>query len=245
MPGSSGNSSFIPKRGTSNHKRKIHKGKIYSLTIISYVLLFAALAASAAVYVYSGVVRGQLEAEAKAMNEAISVFKEADMKRVQEFDKRLQQANQRLNNSASVSSILTAMEAAVIDTVRFDQFTLMRNMDDEFILQIDAETDTFDSSIFQRELYGDDETVDEVEISSLTLSDQVDENNVSLGQSIIFEAKLSVPLSAVPYQADPLGPSQEDVPAPEPSEPAEEQPETNGEAGSDAAEEIPDNQDDI
>ena len=200
MPGSSNDSSFIPKRGTSKSKHNVRKGKVYSLTIVSYVLLFAALAASAAVFVYRGLVVSELENEITAMNQAMSDFKEADMKRVQEFDVRLRQASQRLNKSVSVSSIFTAIERATIDTVRFEKFSLKRNLDDGYVIQADIETDTFDSSIFQRGIYGSNEAIGAIEIKELGILEKVNEQKESLGQRITFTALMSVPLTAVPYR---------------------------------------------
>lgn len=200
MPGSSSsNSSFIPKRGTQKLKRRVRNGNLYILTIFSYIILFTTLVASAAVYIYGEYIHGQLQVEITEMNTAVSNFKEADMQHVQEFDNRLRQAQHRLNNSVSVTSIFAAIESATIDSVRFRDFQLIRDLDNGFIVQANIDTDSFDSSLFQRGVFERNQVIEEVEIDSLVLNESVNESGSSIGQSISLVAKLSVPLSAVPY----------------------------------------------
>ncbi len=216
MPGSSNNSSFIPKRGTTKHTRKVRNANIYILNILSYVLLFAALAASAAVYFYSNYVNDQLNSEIATMSDAVGNFKEADMKRVQEFDVRLQQATQRLDNSVSIISVLKAIESAVVDTVRFRSFSLIRNLDEDFIVQAVVDTDTFDSSIFQRNTFSGNATVEAVEVDNVVLQQMDGGSGQSTGQSVSFVVNLAFPLSSVPYQAPATKPIVlESVPIPE------------------------------
>lgn len=201
MPGSSNNSSFIPKRGASKRKRKVRKGNIYVLTIVASIILTATLLASAGIYLYQQYINNQLQNEITQMNAAVSGFKEADMQRVQEFDVRLRQANQRLNNNASVAAILDSIEASVIDTVRLSGLSVTRNLDDNFIVNADIQTDTFDSTIFQRGIFVRGDVIDIVEVSDVNLTEVSSaEPGTDLQQSVTFSAKLSVPISAVLYQ---------------------------------------------
>lgn len=201
MPGSSNNSSFIPKRGTSKRTRKVRNLNIYILNILSYVVFFAALLAAAGVFFYSGYVREQMNNEVATMNSAIGNFKEADMQRVQEFDVRLRQANHRLNHSASVVRILEGIEENIIDTVRFESLSLTRDFDDNYVIEVTADTDTFDSSIFQRDtLLKKDELVKGLEVSEFTLRTLVSEEGQISGQTVSLVANILVPLTAVPYE---------------------------------------------
>lgn len=200
MPGSSSsNSSFIPKRGTQKLKRRVRNGNLYVLTLFSYIILFTTLVASAGVYVYGEYINGQLQVEISEMNTAVTNFKEAEMQRVQEFDNRLRRAQNRLNNSVSITSIFSAIESATIDSVRFENFKLTRDLDKGFVVQASLETDGFDSSLFQRGVFERNPVVEEVEIDSIVLNESVNESGSSIGQSVSFVANLAVPLSAVPY----------------------------------------------
>ena len=208
MAGPSNNASFIPKRGASKRSRKSRNKSVYVLTIISYILLFATLLASLGVYIYGRHIEGQLQKEISTFNAEVSGFKEADMQRVQEFDIRLRQAQQRLANSVSITSIFDALEAATIDTVRLNNLLIERNLDDNFELTAEVETDTFDSSLFQRGVFKRNKVVNEVEITNVTIKDATTDDG-EVRQSISFNAYLGVPLSSVPYI--PSGTIQEEV----------------------------------
>lgn len=204
MPGSSNSSSFIPKRGTKKHTRRLRNINIYILTIVSYVLFFAALGASIFVYFYEQNYANKLNEEIAQMSAAVSGFKEADMQRVQEFDARLRQANDRLEKSASIVGILSVIESATIDTVRFNSISIQREIDDNFIIEADVDTDSFDSAIFQRDVIAAFETVEEIEVNDVSLVQSVNQSGQALGGSLSLKASLYIPLSAVPYQARPL-----------------------------------------
>jgi hypothetical protein len=202
MPGSSNSSSFIPKRGTKKHTRRLRNVNIYILTIVSYVLFFAALGASAFVYFYEQNYANKLNEEIAQMSVAVSDFKEADMQRVQEFDARLRQANNRLENSASVVGVLSAIESATIDTVRFNSLSIEREFDTNYIVEADIDTDSFDSAIFQRDVIAGFEAVEEIEVGDVSLMQSANQSGQTLAQSLSLRALLSVPLSAVPYEAE-------------------------------------------
>lgn len=201
MASSSNNSSFIPKRGTTKRTRKVRNGNVYILTIISYVALFSTLLASGSIFLYQGYVNKQLQSEIASMNAEVSDFKEADMQKVQEFDVRLRQANSRLNNAVSVTRILSALEGSVIDTVRLASLDVKRNMDNNFIVEAEVETDTFDSTIYQEGIFARGEGIEIVEIDDVSLTEvTTSESDGELRQSVTFITKLAVPLDAVLYQ---------------------------------------------
>jgi len=135
------------------------------------------------------------------MNSAVSGFKEADMQKVQEFDVRLRQANQRLDNAASVSVILEALELSVIDTVRLSSLGIERDLDNSFLVKAEVETDNFDSTIFQRGVFARGSVVEVVEINDISLNEVTSvDTGGELQQSVSFSTRLSVPLNAVLYQ---------------------------------------------
>ena len=141
------NSSFIPKRGPVKKRRRSATKQVYVFTIISYVAIFAAVIGSAGVYFYSEYVNSQLAAEVTELNKEMSSFNNVDMQRVKDFDVRLSQAGERLNNSASIIAILNALEGYTVDTITFLSLSLKRAEDTEFALNVDMKTDSFDSTI--------------------------------------------------------------------------------------------------
>lgn len=201
MASSPNNSSFIPKRGTTKRTRKVRNGNVYILTIISYVAIFSALLAAGSIFLYQGYVQKQLQTEITSINAEVRGFKEADMQKVQEFDVRLRQANSRLDNAVSVTRILSALEVSVIDTVRLASLEIKRKMDNNFIVEAEVETDTFDSTIYQQGIFARGEGIEIVEIDDVSLTEvTTSESGGELRQSVTFVTKLAVPLEAVLYQ---------------------------------------------
>lgn len=201
----SNNNSFIPKRGPVNKKKQAATSRpVYVFTIISYVLMFATLIATAGVYLYSQVVDKQLNKAVADLNSEISSFNESDMQRVLEFDLRLSQAKNRLNNSVSVASVFDALEDATIDTVRIANLDLKREDDERFVLETSIETNSFDSTIFQRGIFQRNQIINDVEITNLRngSANNLSASSVSSNDNrslVTFLAELSVPLSSVPY----------------------------------------------
>jgi hypothetical protein len=125
------------------------------------------------------------------------------MQRVREFDLRLQQANDRLNKSASIVSIFNSLEAATINTVSLNSLSLERENDELFTMAVNIDTDSFDSTIFQREVYGQNNTVGSITIESLQSSgldsSTLDDNDEEDGAEVSFIAEIEIPIDAVPY----------------------------------------------
>ncbi len=200
MPGPSSNASFIPKRGTTTNRNKKRGGRIYLLTIFSYVLIIAALIASAGVFFYERHVNEQLQAEISTMNNEINSFKQADLEKVQEFDQRLRRAQKRLEHNVSLTSIFGALEDATINTVQLSSLELTRNDDERIVLEADVETNNFDSSIFQRSIFEKSDIISEVEVDDVMIGSQAEsEEGGSVSKTVSFKAYLSVPLESVPY----------------------------------------------
>jgi hypothetical protein len=171
MPDLSNNNSFIPKRGPVDKKKnRVTSRPVYVFTLISYILMFATLIAVAGSYFYSKVVDQNLQQEIALLNAEISSFSESDMQKVLDFDSRLIQAADRLNNSVSVASVFDALEAATIDTVQISTLDLVREADDQFVLSAAIATDSFDSTIFQRGVYQRNQTISDIEITTLSNS---------------------------------------------------------------------------
>ncbi|MCA9358713.1 hypothetical protein KC926_00720 [Candidatus Kaiserbacteria bacterium] len=190
------NNSFIPKRGPAKRRQGPASRQVYAFTLVSYILMFATLLAVGGVYIYGKLIEKQLNEEISLLNNEINSFSEADMQRVTDFDSRLLQAKNRLDNSVSIVSIFEALEKATIDTVQLKDFNLTREGDEKFVLQTSVVTDSFDSTMFQRGVFQRLGTViSSVDISSVQTSES-DESGRSL---VTFSADLEVPLTAVPY----------------------------------------------
>ena len=194
------NSSFIPKQGPVKKHRRSASRKVYFFSLVCYVAFFATLLGSAGVYLYGDLVDRQLKEEIVALNGEIGSFSEINMQRVQEFDVRLQQAYGRLNKSASIVSIFNSLEAATINTVSLNSLSIERSNDEVFSMAVNISTDSFDSTIFQREVYERSEAVESVLIQALQSSGlNGSTGDAEEGTEVSFVAEIQIPLDAVPY----------------------------------------------
>lgn len=201
------NNSFIPKRGPVKRIRNSASRQVYVFTIFSYVLMFSTLLATGGVYFYSKYVDKQKENEIALLNKEIDTFNETDMKKVIDFDNRLNQAYGRLDKSVSIVSVFEAIEDATIDTVQIDSLELKREKDDKFILSASVITDSFDSTMFQRSVYKRNQIIESVVISDVQAigkSNESSEENKNVETNdddtvMKFKAELEIPLSSVPY----------------------------------------------
>jgi len=204
MQGSSDNS-FIPKQGTAKKKQVGGARQIYVFSYISYILMFATLLSSGGVYLYAQYVDTQLKTEIEALNSEIGSFSQADMERVTQFNERLTQAQDRLENSISVVSVFEALQAATIDTVQVESLQMERQDDDKVLMNTTIQTDSFDSTIFQRSILLGDQTIQGVEISQLQTAlptqDGTTELEAATDPVVTFQTLFEIPLAEVP--ADP------------------------------------------
>lgn len=203
MEGSS-NNSFIPKRGPANRPKRVASQQVYIFTLICYVVFFATLVATAGLFLYSRYIDSQFQSEVGAFAVEIQRFKDSDLNRVLDFDRRLSQVSSRVEHSVSLSSVFTALEKATIKTVQIKELKLERNQDADFELLATIKTDDFDSSIFQREMFEQDNVVSSVDIAEIKVGSTADDedvkNNVPSDLSeVTFVAKLGVPVASVPF----------------------------------------------
>lgn len=195
------NNSFIPKRGpVPRGKHGPASRRVYLFTIVSYIVLFSTLLASGGIYFYTNHVTQQRDLKIIELNQAITSFSEANMREVLEFDERLRQASGRVNASVSVLSILRILEEATLDTVTFESLTLTREADDAYALAASVYTDTFDSTIFQRDTYSENQMISNVSVSGLSVNVSEEETPGVKGKTeITFDVNLKVPVQKILY----------------------------------------------
>jgi hypothetical protein len=191
------NSSFIPKQGPAKKTRYASK-QVHLFTILSYVLFFGALLASAGVFFYERHIDKTLETEVRNLNSAIASFSDESMEEVRAFNSRLIQAENRLNNSVSLSAMFDSLEESSAQSISLEALSLTRVADDRLLLEADVVTDDFDSALFQRGLYERNPVIENVVYDDLGLG-EIAEGEVAPSQ-VSFTAELEIPLTAIPYE---------------------------------------------
>ncbi|MBP6881527.1 MAG: hypothetical protein KBC35_02795 [Candidatus Pacebacteria bacterium] len=196
------NNSFIPKRGPAPRgKHGPASRRVYLFTIVSYIVLFATLLATGGVFFYTSYITQERNLKVSELDKAINSFSEEGMREVLKFDARLQQASDRLNSSVSVLSIFKALEESTIDTVAIQNLEMKRQEDDEYLLTASIITDSFDSTIFQRDTYQGNQTISNVLISDVSADIATDEDSESTETEpvVTFTATLNVPVGKILY----------------------------------------------
>lgn len=201
MGGSSNNkdNSFIPKRGPATRTRHSASRRVYLFTLISYVLFFATLVASAGVFLYNRYIDQQLTNEVAALNEQINQFRQSDMDRLRTFNERLEFTDERLSVSTTLGQLFTALENTTAASVQLASLALERIDERDFEVVLAVNTDSFDSSILQREFLEQDSVIESVAIESIEVTAADDDDGAS-ESAITFIATLGVPLESVAYQ---------------------------------------------
>jgi hypothetical protein len=169
--------------------------------------MFAALLSVGGVFFYSGYVEKQRDREISGLNADISSFNEDDMNEILKFDRRLQQAYGRVDNSSSIAAVFGILESVTVGPVEIQSLEIKRELDDKLVLTADIKTDSFDSTIFQRQIYNANDSITEVTIKDLDssaiegkdLSTVTNDDSGDGRPAVSFEVTIEVPLSEVPY----------------------------------------------
>lgn len=215
MPNSP-SSSFIPKQGPAKRSRQVVSRQVHLFTVLSYVLFFASLAGSVAVFLYSKHIENQLDSEVEALSGEIGSFSDVKMEQVRSFNMRLQQASDRIGNSVSSVAVLESLEDATVQAVNIEKLRMERVADETFVVTAQINTDTFDSSLFQRGVYERSPVVESVSIEDLSLAKEADSEGEATNSGVSFKAELHVPLKGVPYQPDLTTRQPVTIPTPDP-----------------------------
>jgi hypothetical protein len=196
MPETS-SSSFIPRQGSVKKVRKTSR-QVYIFTLVGYVLFFSALVSSAAVFLYQRHVDTKYQEKVVQLNSAIANFSDIKMEEVRSFNMRLLQSKERIENTVSAATLLESLEKATAQSVGFESFALKRIEDEKFELTAELNSPSFDSALFQRQLFEREPAIDSVEFEDVSLAENVEEGVQTV---VTFRAILGVPLENISYEA--------------------------------------------
>jgi hypothetical protein len=147
-----------------------------------------------------------LQEEVSTLNAEINTFSVSDLSVVSEFDLTLQRANNRLNNTASVATLLEAVDSAIAQPVQIESLDVERVGDQDILVTAQVTAQSFDSTLFQRGLLNDtDRLFDEVvfEDVSLAVSGQDEDTETTGGEDrnqVTFTATAQVPIESLSYE---------------------------------------------
>ena len=200
-------SSFIPKRGSNRAKRKKPARRIFVFTLVAYSLIFASLLASGASYLYLNYTTSLLQEEVSTLNSEINTFSISDLSVVSEFDLTLKRANERFDNTASVATLLDAIDSATAQPVQIESLEMERIDDQYMLLTAEVITQSFDSALFQRGLLNDearlftDVVFEDVSIAVSEEDEDSETTATSNEDQVTFNVTARVPIDSLSYES--------------------------------------------
>jgi hypothetical protein len=211
MP-SSNNSSFIPKHSPNRPERKNSPRQVFIGTIIVRVVFFATLLAAFGTFVYDRKVQADLGAEIERFRIAAVTFDEdaAKLAEIVAFDARLAQANTLRSQAVSTVTLLRSIERATAESVQIVNLEVTRESPETLLLAAEVQTDTFDSTIFQRSVLNESEVlgaavIEDVQVSLETLArDEAGETSelVEDTKGVTFVAMIEIDPASIPALAE-------------------------------------------
>lgn len=194
--------SFIPKQNPTKVARRTSTRQVYLFTIVSYVILFATLLAVAGLYIYGRLTTRTLAESVSAYNTEIASFNLKTMHEVIELNERLARTSELLDANISLRAALAVIEAATIDTVQFQEVAFERGEGNQVNLDATVTTDSFDSVLFQRDMYEEAERLTGVSIEDVAIEFvQADtESGTPERTTVGFSALFNLAPSTIQYQ---------------------------------------------
>lgn len=183
MPGSL-NTSFIPKHNPSNKPARNSSPKqVFIGTFLVRVLFFAVLIAAAAIFFYQRHLNGQLKEAVDRFKAATDTY-QTDTEKLQtitSMDKRLSQANNLLQNSVAVSSLLKSLEQTTAEPIQFTALEYSHVEKGKLALEAEILTDGFNPIMFQRSLFTSGELFQDTTLEDVTIETNLNATNDQKG----------------------------------------------------------------
>ncbi len=184
--------SFIPKHTPNKTERKSSPKQVYFGTLLVQILFFAVIIATIGVFIYERKLSADLAEEVDSFKSAATTYV-ADTERLEQvlsMDKRLLQASDLLKSSVSVASLLKAIEVATIETVQLVSFELSREAVEEITLTAGVKTNNFDSTMFQRSIFEDNDILSNTDLEDVTIQTTIEKREGEQREGEQEEVKL-------------------------------------------------------
>jgi len=150
-------SSFIPKKPVVTSMRPKH-GPINLLSLVSTVVFILALALALGVFLYQSYLNNGITSDEQSLNLAQGQFDTTTINSIIRLDTRLNVANSLLSKHTEISNLFRLLENITLQTVRFNNFSLMTGDQNILTLNMKGEAMGFSdvaqqSSAFNKSAY--------------------------------------------------------------------------------------------
>lgn len=202
------NSSFIPKKSIKRVERVRGRRRVYVLSYVAYAIFFGTVLAAVAVFLYSSVLQGQLEAKTAELDAQRASFEQSDLETIRAWENKLRVAEVFFGHHTSPYRVLSELEKSTASDIRFTSFSYsVSSQGAPALITLSGETDRFDSVAFQDDVFGRSEVLSSASISGVTkaigtnVASQESESSseVAAAKPVTFAVALEVPSSNIKF----------------------------------------------
>lgn len=222
--------SFIPQRPSRGKAEPKRVRKIYMLTYVTYVLFFGSLVATAAVFFFSFSLDVQLDTKRESLAAERQQFNQGDIESIRDLEKRINVAEERLNNHVSVLAIFEALEQSAVQSLRYISFSYKR-LNDEFpLVSFTGTSDRFNNVLFQRDVFASNPVLAGSVIKDVALESEIAGDPSNAEKLVTFTIEKEVDTSLIGYTPRQLGMPEQNS-APQQQEQTDQQQQEDGTEG--------------
>jgi hypothetical protein len=160
------------------------------------VVLLATLAAVAGTYFYKNYTEETRDDTINKYNEAIADFDVNAMEQVVQLSEQLTQAETLVNTNFSLAEIFTLLERTTVASVQFTNLSMSRPNPTTILVEADISTDSFDSVLFQRQIFGEADSLQSVELTDVKITfagaDAEGGATTGTGPKVTFAAEFTI-----------------------------------------------------
>jgi len=199
MPGSS-NTSFIPKHTPNKGERKSSPRQLFLGTLLVRILFFAVLLAAAGTFFYERSLQTDLTVAITNFTTAASSYN-ADGEKlatIRRMDNRLRQAGEIFDSNVSTVAIFEAMEEATIVSSQLKVLDITREKPDKILVIANVQTNTFDSTLFQRSIFTGNDILSSAIVEDVTVEGMATEEAPTTDKNILFKTTITINPADIP-----------------------------------------------
>lgn len=149
--------SFIPRKSPgSNRSKRTRKVALGVFGYVSYITFIGALILSAGMFFISFQISGTLEEREQELAAVKESFAQENMEMVREYETYLNTVDRTFAETFSMEDLFGSLENSVVQSAFLSSLELeqeMLNDSSELTLSAEVITNSFDSALFQRDLY--------------------------------------------------------------------------------------------
>ena len=227
--------SFIPRKTTTpkTSRSRVKKRAIGVFGYVSYITFGGALLLAGGMLFLSFQVDNTLASQEEELQAVQNEFQDSDLAQVQAYERFMNTVQMTFDESVSFSELFTNIEESIVERAVITSLDIERSDDVEgYRVTAEVLVDTFDSALFQRDLYaeysllesyvvndvilvedglsmlpeGDDDDGDEESGFSSAALNEMAEAAAAGGGAVTFSLTMSVAADSLPFEPSSVPP---------------------------------------